>query len=167
MANTLELLNLANLAYLMNNGPTLVNYTAVTANSGTTTGELAVINTPTITFKSNRAYRITYKGAITSSAAGSQVTGFVRNGTVTGNTYINGFRNYTPAASNIPFLFANIVTNTSGADISEVLVGTVSLLVAGTGGATCNLAASGPNPTYLLVEDIGSASLYSNATSVQ
>lgn len=151
---------------LNDNAPSTVNYASITANTGTTTGaEMVAVTTANITFRNNRAYRITYKGGMASSVANQQGSVQIRKTNLTGPTYINAFRLYLPAAGTIPFYLANICTNTSGADITAPLVGTFLLTVPVSTG-TVNIAASAPNPCYILVEDLGPASDYSGATPI-
>ncbi|MFI6700324.1 hypothetical protein ACIBJC_15325 [Streptomyces sp. NPDC050509] len=143
-----------------------VNYSAITANTATTTAaEVIGMTTTPVTFRSGRAYRVTYKGAMASSTAGQQGTMAVRKGTVTGMTFVNGFRLYLPANGTVAFVFSGISSNTTGSDITTTLVGTYGLTVQVTSG-TVNLGASPSNPAYIHVEDIGPSGDYTGVTAI-
>lgn len=148
------------------NAPFTVNFTTITAASTTTTGpETIAMTTPNLTFRNNRAYRITYKGGLATNTGNQQGTVLVRKTNLTGAAYITGFRMFLPASGTIPFYLGNVCTNTSGADITAVLVGTFALTVAVTSGVV-NIAASASGPCYIHVEDIGLASDYAGATAL-
>ncbi|MFJ9031087.1 hypothetical protein ACIRQP_21660 [Streptomyces sp. NPDC102274] len=150
---------------LLDNTPNTVAYSAITTNTSTTTAaEVVGFTTPPIMFRTGRAYRIRYKGGVFSNTPGQQGTAAVRKTDLGGQTYINAFRIYLPAAGTVAFDFSNICTNTSGANITAALVGTFGLTVAA--GGTVNLAASTPNPAYIHVEDIGQAADYAGATAI-
>lgn len=153
------------LTYLFNYSPQVLSYTAITANSSTaTTTETIGITTPSITFQNGRAYKITFKGL----AGGSITTGDqgrfrVRKTDTSGITLIDSFNMYL-INGNSAFNLENVIANTSGADISAVLVGTY-IRVTGTT-TTVSIAASTTNVAYIMVEDYGLASNFTNATAI-
>ncbi|MFL5910546.1 MAG: hypothetical protein ACJ768_08285 [Gaiellaceae bacterium] len=152
------------LTYLFNYAPQVLSYTAITANSSTTTTTEAVaITTPSITFQNGRAYRITYKGLGAGTVNGDNGQFRVRKTNTSGSTYIDSFR-IPMFSGNTMFNLQNICANNSGADISAVLVGTYVLVTGGTG--TAAVAASTTNVAFILVEDMGLASNFTNATAI-
>lgn len=151
------------LNWLYNNTPQVVSYTAITANtSTTTTTEAVAITTPSITFTNGHAYRITYKG-LAAGTASDQGQMRVRKTNTSGTAYIDGFRQQI-FSGNTMFNLQNICANNSGADISAVLVGTYQLVTGGTGNVS--VAASTNNVAYILVEDMGPSSNFTNATAI-
>ncbi|MEV5953722.1 hypothetical protein AB0M11_08085 [Streptomyces sp. NPDC051987] len=151
------------LVYLYNYTPQVLSYTAITANtSTTTTTELVAITTPSITFQNGRAYRITYKGLGIGTTTGDNGQFRVRKTNTSGTAYIDGFRTYL-FAGNTMFNLQNICANNSGADITAALVGTYALA---SGGGTVAVAASTNNVAYILVEDMGISSNFTNATAI-
>jgi hypothetical protein len=133
-----------------------VEYTSITANTGTvTTTETVAITTGSVTFTNNRAYEVTIKCLVQSSVAADNVTVRVRKTNVAGATLIDQCRiNIPVAAGNYPAYFSNIVTNTTGADITAALVGTY---VRTSGSGNSLIAASTTNVAYVRVEDRGLA----------
>lgn len=151
------------LTYLFNYSPQVVSYTAITANSSTTTTTEAVaITTPSITFQNGRAYRITYKGLGAGTITGDQGQFRVRKTNTSGSTYVDSFLQGLFNGNTLLNL-QNICANNSGADISAVLVGTY-LRASGTG--TVAVTASATNVAFILVEDVGLASNFPSATAI-
>lgn len=150
---------------LNDNAPFTLSYTSIAANTaaGTTT-ELVAITTASMTLRNNRAYRMTFKGLVQSTVAADTVTVRIRKGSAAGALYLDTMRIYVPSASaNAPVLFSNILTNTSGADVTAALVGTY-IRASGTGNVL--VAATGTQAAYLHVEDIGTASDHSGAVAI-
>ncbi|MFE3854607.1 hypothetical protein ACFXPN_26195 [Streptomyces griseorubiginosus] len=145
--------------------PYTVAYAPLAANtSTTTTTEAVAITTPSITFKNGRAYRITLKCLAQSSVSGDTVTLRVRKTDTSGTAYLDQLRKYIPAnGANTPEHFSNIATNTTGSDVTAVLVATYQR-ASGTGNAL--IAASANNIAYVLVEDVGPAGDYSSAQAI-
>lgn len=165
MATSLEILNAANLAILMSSAQTTIAYTAVSIPTPgvAVSSETVAITLPSITFRNDRAYRITYRGGLIASTASQQLSAAVRKTNVAGNLYINGFRIFAPAGGTVPFMLSDIVVNTSGGNLTQVLVGTVFVVA---GGGTVQLSGSAGNPSYLMVEDVGIPSLYPSAPTL-
>jgi hypothetical protein len=151
------------LNYLYNYGVQVLSYTAITANTSTTTSTEAVaITTPSITFQNGRAYRITFKGLGTGTVAADNGQFRVRKTNTSGTAYIDGFRTYL-FNGNTMFNLQNICANNSGADITAALVGTYVLA---SGSGNVSVAASTNNVAFILVEDMGLASNFANATAI-
>ncbi|MGW1623032.1 hypothetical protein [Streptomyces sp. NPDC002172] len=152
------------LNYLYGYAPQVLSYTAITANTATTTtSEAVAITTPSITFQNGRAYRITYKGLAAGSNAGDNGQFRVRKTNLSGTTYIDSFR-IPLFAGNTMFNLQNICANNTGSDINAALVGSYVLVTGG--GGTVGIAASTTNVAYILVEDMGLSSNFTNATAI-
>ncbi|MEW2635270.1 hypothetical protein AB0903_27400 [Streptomyces sp. NPDC048389] len=148
--------------------PVLKNYTAINANtSTTTTTEVTAITTPSLTFETGRAYRITYKGLVNSSVSGDTVRLRVHLTDNAGITCIDsmnsGVAPINGNGGNGLFNFDNIVTNTTGADITEPLIGTYNRQ---SGSGNVLIAASATHAAYLEVWDVGPASDFPGATAL-
>lgn len=145
--------------------PYTVAYAPLAANtSTTTTTETVAITTGSITFENGRAYRITLKCLAQSSVSGDTVMLRVRKTNTSGTAFIDQNRKYIPANSaNTPCHFSNICSNTTGADITDVLVATYQRS-SGTGNSL--IAASAGNVAYILVEDVGPAGDYTSAQAI-
>ena len=145
-----------------------VAFQPITSTAGPTTSgtQQAGITTASITFKSGRAYQITYKGTMLTNASSDQGSFEVHKGTATGSpTYINSGRLQSAAtAGSVGFYLANIVVN-NGADVTAVLVGTYHR-ASGSSGTGVALFGSTTNPSYIQVEDVGPASDYPSASPV-
>ncbi|MFE6683921.1 hypothetical protein [Streptomyces sp. NPDC057729] len=153
---------------LRDNAPFLVNYTSITSSTPTTTSTApsAAITTPPITFRAGRAYRVAYRGGMSSSTVGQQGTMTITKGTAAGAAVMNSQRVPGPAgqAGTVGFYFENIVAN-NGADTTTALVGTYAMTYqSGTG--TIAVFGSAVTPAYLEVVDIGVATDYPSATSL-
>lgn len=151
---------------LIDNTPHAISYTALTANSATTTTTEAVaLTTGSVTFETGRAYRITLKCLVQSSVATDTVTVRVRKTNVSGDVYVEAPRVYTTfGGGSQATYFDNICTNTTGADITAPLAlcfvrttGTGNVLIAAT--STTHVA-------YVLVEDIGLAADFPSARAI-
>lgn len=145
--------------------PRTISYTAITANTGTSTGtETVALTTASVTFRTGRAYRITFKGLVQSSAAADQVTVRVRKTNTSGDVYIDSFRLVVPTAGgNTPFYLANICANSTSADVSAVLVGTFARIV---GSGNSLISATGTHVCYVEVEEIGDAADFPSARAI-
>jgi hypothetical protein len=163
MATSLEILNAANLAMLMSSSTTTIAYTALTTSSTAVSSETVAITLPSITFRNDRAYKITYRGGLIANLGNQQLSVSVRKANATGNQYINGYRIFATAGGTVPFTLSDVFVNTSGANITEVLVGTVFVVA---GGGTVQLSGNTNTPSYLMVEDVGIPSLYPNAPTL-
>lgn len=149
--------------WLYNNTPQVVSYTAINANTATTTTTEAVaITTPSITFTNGHAYRITYKGLGGGSVNGDQGQFRVRKTNLSGTAWIDGFGQYM-FNGNTMFNLQNICANNTGADVTAALVGTY-VRAAGSGNVAVN--ASTNNVAYILVEDMGPSSNFTGATAI-
>jgi hypothetical protein len=152
---------------LNDNHPRTIDYSAIIANTAisTSTTELVAITTPTITFRNGRAFRVTYKGVAANTVAADQIGLRIRKTNSTTNPMLlDSFRVALGAAGSYLFYFANIVINTSGADIAVPLVGTFYRVTGGTG--NISIIASATSPAYLETEDIGLSSDFPNATTM-
>lgn len=150
---------------LLDNTPHAISYTAITANTATNTGiEAVALTTSSITFRTGRAYRITLKCLAQSSVAGDTVMLRVRKTDTSGAAFLDQVRMYIPAnAANTPVHFSNTLTNTTGSDVTAVLVATYQR-ASGTGNSL--IAASANNVGYVLVEDVGEAADYPGAAAI-
>jgi hypothetical protein len=152
-------------ARLRDNAPFTLAYAPLAANTATvTTTETVGITTPSVTLRNGRAYRITLKCLAQSSVSGDTVTVRVRKTDTSGTAYLDQIRQYIVANNaNSPVFFSNTLTNTTGSDITAVLVATY-VRASGTGNAL--IAASANNVAYVLVEDVGSADEYPAAQAL-
>lgn len=149
---------------LRDNAPRIVSFDVLTSNVGTfTTTETVALTTQTVEFRNNRAYRVSARLLANSSVAGDRVTVRVRETDLTGTTYIDQEVIYLPTTGNQPTNTAQIISNTTGADISQVLVLT-GQRISGTGNIT--IAASTNNVAYVMVEDLGDAGDFPGARAV-
>lgn len=157
--------------------PKLVAYEAITASATATSSSTAVaaITTDPLTFNDGRAYRISYRGGLTSNNLGQQGTVLVTKGTAAGSSILNSQRIMAASgqAGTVGFYFENVVANQSGTDVTTVLVGTYQMTfqvnTAPGGGAqtgTVAIFGSATTPAYLEIVDIGPASDYPGATAL-
>lgn len=147
--------------------PFLLDYSAINVNtppSPGVTAETMWVTTPTLTFKNGRAYRLTAKGLASTSAVGAEVQIRAHKATVGGQILFDSFRISTPNAGNYGFEFSNIFTNTSGVDVTTVLVGSIFRVTGST--ALVWVAASATSPAYLMTEDVGPAADFTGATAI-
>jgi len=149
-------------------GRGLKNFTAIQANTATTTTtEIAAITTPSLTFTAGRAYRVTYHGLLVSSVAGDIVRARVWRGSIggTGISLVDSIHAHQipVAGQQVLMDMAQVVSNSTGADITAPLIGTV-LRTSGTGNA--QVIANASNPAWLEVRDIGPATNYPSARAV-
>ncbi|MFC8008649.1 phage tail protein [Streptomyces cinereoruber] len=149
-------------------GKGLRRFQAIQTNTATTTTtEIAAITTPTLVFEAGRAYRISYHGLLLSTVANDIVRCRIWRGSigVGGVSLVDTINAYPIPLANQHVLMdtAQVVTNTTGSNISAVLIGTV-LRTAGTGNV--QIVANANNPAWLHVEDIGLATDYPSARAV-
>lgn len=143
-------------AHNMGYGP--CTFKAITASTGTiTTTETVAITTNSYTYKKNRAYKVHVKGMASSSVVNDIVKLRVRKTNLAGTIMYDS-----ESAVDMPVAGVNRGYNLefifqvgSGADVVANFVMTWFRLV-GTG--NCNIVASGTNPAYLQIEDLGLAS---------
>lgn len=151
---------------LNDNSHFLVEYQAIAANTATTTTtETIAITSGAVTFRNNRAYRITAKALIQSTVAGDTTTIRVRKTNISGTTYLDSQR--IPAivgGANALFFAQNICTNTTGADVTASAVVLNYLRASGTGNVL--VAATSGQVAYLSIEDVGPAADYPSATAI-
>lgn len=150
---------------LNDNHPRSIMYTGITANTATTTTtETTAITTSTFTMRNNRAFRVTAKALIQSSVAADTMTIRIRRTNTSGATILDTQRIYAAVASANTLCYAqNIFTNTTGSDITDVLV-LDYLRASGTGNVL--VAASASQVAYIEVEDIGVAADFPSATAI-
>ena len=145
--------------------PRYINYTALTTTTAvnSTTTDAAGITTPSITFRNGRAFRIAYKGNAVSTSAGADGQFTVRPTSITGTPILLDSQRFGGSnAGTRGFYFENIVSNTSGADVSRVLVGCYHNVT----GTNTALGAMSNQPAFLSVEDIGDATDFPSASSL-
>ncbi|MGW5003229.1 hypothetical protein ACWEP8_36875 [Streptomyces hydrogenans] len=145
-----------------------VAFVGIQANTATTTTtELAAITTPNITFKNGRAYRVHYHALLVSSIAADVVRCRIWRGQINspGVSLVDSIYAHQVPVANQQVLMdmTQVVTNTSGADITAPLIGTV-IRTNGTGNV--QVIANSNNPAWLSVHDIGLATDYTNARAV-
>lgn len=138
-----------------------------TSSSTTTTTEIAAITTPSITFTAGRAYRITYHGLLLSSVANDIVRCRVWRGSIGGSgvAVVDSINSHQIPVANQHVLMdmAQVVTNSTGSNITAVLIGSI-LRNSGTGNV--QLVANASNPAWIDVRDIGPATDYPLARAV-
>lgn len=159
MSDSLSVLNTANISQLLSNsGFGIVGQVSITSNVTGISTTTTIMTTPTILWRSNRAYQVNVWGlALNTSAATSYVVFQLHRGTGTGGTtWKDQIRfNLLPLATstvNTAISFSTILVNTSGADFSTTMTLTMSV---NTG--TANFSASAGNVAYMTVCDVGSA----------
>jgi hypothetical protein len=152
-----------------NRAPVAVAYEAITASTATTTSTTpqAAITTDPITFRDGRAYRVSYRGGLSSTTLGQQGTVLIAKGTATGSTILNSQRIMAASgqAGTVGFYFENVVVNNTGSDYTTALIGTYQMVFQVSSG-TLAIFGSSTTPAYLEVVDIGPSSDYLNATPV-
>lgn len=150
--------------------PYTVAYESITTTTTpvTTTTPQAAITTDPVNFRNGRAYRVSYRGGMSSNNLGQQGSVLIARGTAAGPAILNSQR--IPCADGqagtVGFYFENIVVNNTGLDITTVLVGTYQMVyqTAGTNAGTVAIFGSSATPAYLEVIEIGPASDFPNAT---
>jgi hypothetical protein len=145
-----------------------LNYTSITANTATnsTATDVAAITTPNITFRNGRAFRIHYTGRWINTAANTEIQLVIRKSTTatapmlldSGRAGGDGLNSGTWG-----FNLKNVVTNTSGADVTVPLLGCFNRV---TGTGSVQVAGSPTTPSFLWVEEIGPSSDYANSASL-
>lgn len=145
--------------------PYVVAYARITANTSGATSETVWVTTGAVTFKSDRAYRVTLKALVQGNSA-DKATLRVRKTDASGSVYLDTFhQNIAVTGSNTLIYASNICTNTTGSDVTATaLVGTFQRS-SGTGGNVL-IAASSTHSAYVEVQDIGPASDYATATAI-
>ncbi|MGW2260266.1 hypothetical protein ACWCXE_20990 [Streptomyces sp. NPDC001780] len=150
-----------------NRAPVLITYEAISSSTAGTisTSAQAAITTDPITLRTGRAFRISYRGGMTSTTSGQQGTVLVTRGAAGGSTLLNSQRIPGPTgqAGTVGFYFENIVVNQTGTDITTVLVGTYQMVYQ-QGSGTIGIFASSTTPAYVEVVDVGPAGDYPSAT---
>lgn len=131
---------------------------SITANvSGITTTEVVLMTLPSMTYKNNRAYKVTLWGLSQSTTASTYFLYRLRKGSAstTGTIYKDQMRvpTLSTASTNGAVSLVFTLVNTSGADITTAVTWTGSV-AAGTG----IFAASAGNVAQATVEDCGLAS---------
>lgn len=150
------------------NSARTINYTAISAaTSATTSNTLQVgITTSSMTFRNGRAFRLTLKGAAVGNATAIHAQYTVNRTTVAGMTLLDSSRIPLGTISgSYGFYFQNVFVNSSGADITDVLVAGYRA-VAGSGTGSVAIGATGQQPSFIMVEDLGVASDYPSASSL-
>jgi hypothetical protein len=154
---------------LRDSAPYVMVCTTLTSSTSATTltTPQAAITTPSITFRAGRAYRLAYRGGMTSSTAGQQGTVLIAKGTAGGSVLLNSQR--VPCADGqagtVGYYFENVVTNGTSADIVTALVGTYQLVYQVSSG-TVAIFGSSTTPAYVEVLDVGLAADYPGSTSL-
>lgn len=150
-------------AHNMGYGP--CTFKAITASTGTvTTTETVAITTNSYTYKANRAYKVHVKGMASSGVQNDIIKLRVRKTNVTGTIMFDS-----ESAVDIPVAGVNkgynleFIFQVGAADVSAAFVMTWFRLV-GTG--NCNIVASGTNPAYLQIEDLGLASEFAGVPTL-
>jgi len=139
-------------------------YAATTSNTTGVTGETIFLTSSTMTLRSGRAYQITLSGLITGTQPDTARL-FVKRTNTTGTAVFDTQGAAFPrSGNNGRVTYTNVASNSTGADISTVLVATIQRW-SGTA-ATVGAVASATSPFYLMVEDIGAAADYPSATAI-
>ncbi|MFJ9214221.1 hypothetical protein [Streptomyces sp. NPDC102264] len=151
---------------LRDNAPWTVSYTAIATNgSTTTTTEILVTSSPTVTFRTGRAYRIALKCAVQSSAASDRVTVRLRKLNSTGIVFVEVPHVVLPAASTNQLAeSAVIASNDTGADITTSIALTI-VRVSGTG-TVLIAGSSAAFVGHILIEDYGSSADFPNSRAI-
>jgi hypothetical protein len=131
------------------------------ASSAAIGAETAILTTGGFVAKNDRAYRITFSGDITHSAANT-CTLRVRKNTAAGAVVAGAFNFVATAAKSDWKEWSIVARNTTGADIASYNVCVTMQASAGT--CTANHAASRPFTVH--VEDIGDATDFPNALAL-
>ncbi|MFF1416577.1 hypothetical protein [Streptomyces sp. NPDC058280] len=151
---------------LRDNAPWTAGYASITASTAATTSSTpqAAITTDPILFRAGRAYRLSYRGGLTSSTLGQQGTVLITRGTAGGATLLNSQRIPCAAgqAGTVGFYFENIIA-VGGTDVTTALVGTYQMVFQVSSG-TVAIFGSATTPAYIEVTDIGLAADYPGAT---
>ncbi|MER8003016.1 hypothetical protein [Streptomyces sp. NPDC095613] len=117
------------------------------------TTSLALMTTPSMTWRDGRTYSVHLVGLMNSSTANTYALYQVVKGTTASGSVIRGqIRMPLAATANTHQEFTINVSNTTGADITTAITVTVSA-AAGTG----QFSASPPTPAYITVTDLGLA----------
>lgn len=148
-----------NLRHTIPNG-----YAATTSNTTGVTNETIFLTSSTMVLQSGRAYQLTLSGLIMGTQPDTARL-YVKRTSSTGTTLFDTQGVAFPrSGNNGRVTYTNAMSNTTGTDISTVLVATIQRW-SGTA-ATVGAVASSTSPFYLMVEDIGLATDYPNATAI-
>lgn len=141
-----------------------VDSVATPVATATSTTHVAILSV-TATLRNGRAFRVTVHGLTDSSIAQPVFHAVFRNN-VTGSRIVSlGFPRVLNANTALPepLTHTGLVKNASGADITDTWIWSFGLQ---SGTTAVDLTTAGNSPAYLLIEDIGAASDYPNATQV-
>jgi hypothetical protein len=156
----------ARVGQINNRGPfTIPNgYVGTVSNSAAATIETVYLTSSTMILKNGRAYRVTLSHLLSGTQPDLGRL-FVKRTNTGGSVLFDNQAIAIPRSGNNGRITeSNIATNTTGADISTVLVATFQR-VTGTAG-NLSVPASTTSPAYLHVEDVGPASDFSPATPI-
>jgi hypothetical protein len=147
-------------------GRGLLDYQSTQANTGTvTTTETVAITTDSVTFRNGRAYEVVIHGLLQSSIAADVARVRARRTNTAGAILIDSMHaHYIPGANNnVLYDHAQKIINSSGSDITDVLVVT---FVRTTGTGNVRIAADATNPAWIEIRDIGNATQYPSARAL-
>ncbi|MEW1719771.1 hypothetical protein [Streptomyces sp. NPDC093109] len=150
----------------------LIGFASITANAPTTTSttEVAIITTPTVTFKAGRAYEFELRGLVQHSTAnlGDLCAFRIRRSNTTGTLIRNlgtiVVTNRATTARNNNVTLNHIGINTSVLDITVPVVATYSWDTGSS--STFTFAASAATPASLAIWDLGTAVDYPGAGTI-
>ncbi|MEV8546228.1 hypothetical protein [Streptomyces sp. NPDC051572] len=153
----------------LNDYPKPISYTAITANSATTasTTEVAIITSGNVTLKNGRAYLFEIRGLIQqASASVTDIVAFHLRRTSVSGTLLRNLGgipviNRATANRNNIVDISHVGVNTTGADITDVIVATYNWDTGST--ATFTFAATAGTPASLVIWDLGVASDFPSA----
>ena len=129
------------------------------ANSAAIGAEAVVLTTPAMDFLDGRAYRITWRGRLVSSAA---LTGTVRiRRTNAAGQLLDVWQWIYGAAQSLGFMNQIIVRRTAGSTLNS----TIAITLQASAG-TITQSAAATDVRYLQVEDVGPAASYPNAIAI-
>lgn len=131
--------------------------------------EAVAFSSGTISFRDGRAYMLTMKGLVRGDRTGGAATAEirVRKGTTTAGMELLRSREiycHTKDRS-YPYYFSFVVANTTGATVATQICTTYQN-VTGTTPGNVQLVATSTEPAYMLVEDVGIASDYTDARQI-
>jgi hypothetical protein len=145
---------------IANSGLGFVGQTTRTTNQTFAATETVIITSPSVTFYTGRAYKVTVWG-LHSAGTDSYALYRIRKGnTNTGTVYKDTIRvnNAQASGAAVAVNFSTILTNITGANITTA----ISLLgLQGAVAQTWTWTADAADVSYLLIEDCGSTALYS------
>lgn len=136
------------------------DFQAITASSGgVTVTESIAYSSSTVSFRDQRAYRVSIKGYVQSNTANDTVRLRIRKNSTAGQQLYDSFTGLIVTAANVQTAYNAeiIIRNVSGATITDFLVVTY---LRGSGAGTVFVGANATNPAWIRIEDIGPASQY-------